>query len=255
LSKLGQQKSKISILPAAELMYLISDNRARLWGAALFILLALPSCATLYGAYYTIVDPELSKRAQETSQAFRREDTTALLTLLAKQRPEAKFEPWLLSSIARGQTEWLKLLLDRGDDANYKFRGKSLLWRAANVGYPDIVEVLISHGARLHETDHGGNTVLMEAANRGHIATMQVLISAGADLNQKSHDGMTALSYAVQSRMDEAVYMLLKAGADPNIPSKRNSLSGWKQATPLSFAKEHRCQRIIELLEKAGARE
>jgi len=242
-------------------MRLFSDKRARVCFVAPCVFLFLSSC----GVFQVALNPGSVKLGQELRQAFERGDTTTFASLLDKvseQSPNAKrpgyvFSYYLETASSTGQADMVKILLDRGADFSHKGfpHGATPLLLAAQGGYPDTVQVLISHGASVQDTDYSGNTALMEAAKAGHIATIQVLISAGANPNHKTADGMTALSYAVQRKRHEAAYVLLKAGADPNVSSRRNSLSGWRQATPLSFAQEYGDKRMIELLEKAGAKE
>jgi hypothetical protein len=241
-------------------MWLIADERARAWLGASLVLFVSSSCVALQVAS----DPEGFKVGGALQAAYRSGDTTAFASLLGRRQAlghNAKGQPgylsgWLKRASREGRTEIVKVLLDAGADVSYKesSHGRTALMLAANTGYPEIVEMLISHGANVADTDSAGNTALMEASGAGRIATIQVLIAAGADVNQKTADGMTALSYAVQEQMDEAVYVLLQAGADPNVSARR--LLG-REAMLLSLAREssNPSRRIIELLERAEARE
>jgi ankyrin repeat protein len=101
-----------------------------------------------------------------------------------------------------------------------------LLLAADNESFvPDeVMDLLLSKGAKINATDSQGNTALMLAAKNGNMAGIAFLIKKGATVDQKNANGETALTLAkrihenkeignaemVQTRV---VDMLMKAGA------------------------------------------
>ena len=84
----------------------------------------------------------------------------------------------------------------------------------------EIVKLLISHGADIHQRNFRGATPLMGAAGAGDIAVVRYLIERGADVNARDNDGYTALVYAEQrrevfepQRREEIIQVLKKAQA------------------------------------------
>ncbi len=66
----------------------------------------------------------------------------------------------------------------------------------AHHGYVETAEILLAHGANIHELNRDGNTPLMIAASKGNIEMMNLLLAKGADVHTKNHDGKTALDLA-----------------------------------------------------------
>ncbi len=93
----------------------------------------------------------------------------------------------------------LELLKHRADpNRTLEENGYTPLINAVLAGYPDVVQALISGGARLDTKDKSGMTALLYAAsfNHGNADTLRVLLKAGADrgIREKSGMGATALA-------------------------------------------------------------
>jgi ankyrin repeat protein len=118
---------------------------------------------------------------------------------------------------------------------HYLYQGDSALHMAAAAYRPEIVELLIAHGADVHARNRHGATPLHYAAdlNRqdpvAQSKTIRSLISAGADPNAMSRLGVTPLHRAVRTRSSTAVTALLNGGAD----ARKKNGSG---STPLHLA-------------------
>lgn len=86
----------------------------------------------------------------------------------------------------------------------------------------EIVKLLISHGADIHQRNFRGATPLMGAAGAGDIAVVRYLIERGADVNARDTDGYTALTYAEErrevfepQRREEIIQLLKTAQSQP----------------------------------------
>src|SRR6185295_20063713 len=119
-----------------------------------------------------------------------------------------------------GNVAAAKLLLDRGAtvDAKEKWGGQTALMWASARRHPEMMELLISHGAAVdarstdrdyqrHVTaegrpkslDSGGFTPLLYAARENCGACVKVLLAHGADINLPDPDGVSPLLLAVMN--------------------------------------------------------
>ena len=112
------------------------------------------------------------------------------------------------------------------------------MWAAAQQ-HPDVVGLLIEHGADVHARSeswsqlmaipphsnpanqqmvpHGANTALLFAARVGDLESARLLVAAGSDLDATDAWGITPTVYAAHSGLREVAAYLLESGADPNI--------------------------------------
>ena len=90
----------------------------------------------------------------------------------------------------------------------------------------EVIEALITHGAKLETTDNEGKTALLTAFNRQYsspsIKVVKILLKHGANVNAKDKRGYVALKYAVNKNYCYLVDMLLAAGADPDLVKKED---------------------------------
>src|SRR5215469_5862446 len=110
-----------------------------------------------------------------------------------------------LVSVIRGDTNLASFLLERGAHMETRFAGRDtpkgstpLMW-AAWWGFPEMVKLLLRHGASLEARDSEGLTALMYAAaakDRGNTEVLEILLAAGADANARTPLGESALSLA-----------------------------------------------------------
>ncbi len=94
--------------------------------------------------------------------------------------------------------------------------GPPLLLASQN-GNPDLVRLLVEHGAEVDQLDSRSKTALIHAAQHGHTEVVSLLIQAGAGVNLASQNGRTALIQASQNGHTNAVKVLLRSGADVSI--------------------------------------
>jgi len=105
---------------------------------------------------------------------------------------------------------------------------EATLFMAALRGHPELVEFLLSRGARAdapgifcEELKVPGARPLHAAAWSGHEDIVSKLISAGADLNVRDSNGWTALHWAAWKNHPDIAEMLLSKGARPDAKNKQ----------------------------------
>ncbi|KAM6262467.1 CARD- and ANK-domain containing inflammasome adapter protein-like [Porphyrio hochstetteri] len=90
---------------------------------------------------------------------------------------------------------------------------ETLLHVAATNGHLNIMEYLISKGAKTDAKDKEGRTPLHRAAEKGHGEAVKVLLRHGAYLYSLDKEGKTPLHLAAQSNHSHILKMLLKEEA------------------------------------------
>lgn len=148
----------------------------------------------------------------------------------------------LMTCVRTGSAEGVAALFDHGANnvnAPEKSHGQTALMWAAAQENPDVVRLLLTHGADVHtrSTSHllpvslGGNagnfrdavmmpqrgvTSLLFAARHGRIENARLLLDAGADVNAAAPNGESALVTAAFSGQGKLAAFLLERGANPN---------------------------------------
>jgi len=128
--------------------------------------------------------------------------------------PPPERENSLVTAISNGDRGWLATLLRAGADANAPHRGTLPLHLAARRGEFDIVDLLMTHGAKIDGRDDTGRTALMISAGTGEAAEMAALIQRGADVAATDKDGNTAAHHALRALRFDHLVRLVRAGAD-----------------------------------------
>ena len=124
-----------------------------------------------------------------------------------------------LVSVIRGDTNLASFLLERGADLETRFEGKdtakrstALMW-AAWWGFPEMVKLLLRHGASIEARNDDGLTALMYAAaakDRGNTEILEILLAAGADAKATNPTGESADSLAQLYGKQRAAEVLRK---------------------------------------------
>jgi ankyrin repeat protein len=152
-----------------------------------------------------------------------------------------------------GDVQTVRLLLEKADSTGQlpevvRAAGPSLAI-AASDGFPDIVELLLAHGADPNQANgtrgHGLNAALLA----GHTDIAKMLIAHGSDLDNRIEPGNVPTAVlAAYSEFDDPliVRMLGDHGADFRATSKLRE-------TALTWAHLRGHPQLIDQLEKAGA--
>ena len=150
-----------------------------------------------------------------------------LLALFHQQREAADVllaaEPELgvLEAAATGRADRLRALLE-ADPESINERtpeGFTPLGVAAFLGGPDVVRVLLEHGADPDDdADNQFGVRPVNAAAASHDReTMRLLLEAGADPNMRQRGGFVPLHEAAHSDDADMAHLLLAHGADRSI--------------------------------------
>lgn len=176
------------------------------------------------------LNQELSQGADVNAETLLGE--TALIYAIEACKPEAAqalikdgaktdfmtklgYSPLILAS-SQGCTEIVRLLLEAKVEVHRqdnKQRYNALL-KAVEYNHIDIVELLLSRGAKVNYSNTFGVTPLMVAAQKGHQAIVELLLSKKADVNAKTLIDYTPLFYALEFNQPEIAILLLDAGAN-----------------------------------------
>jgi hypothetical protein len=180
-----------------------------------------------------------------------KEATKATPTPKPAESPEPMPRPLrtadLISAARGGNTETVKMLLAKGQDANTKdSQGYPILILAAMNGYSETVSALLDEGADIHAKGNHDSTALTLSAMGGHDETVKLLIDRGADINAKDDMGWPALIIATLQGRSKTVRLLLENGADIDAKDCKNN-------TAIYYASRDRRDEIYKLLRDRGA--
>lgn len=119
---------------------------------------------------------------------------------------------------------------------------------------PQLVEIMLGHGAKVNAQYWIGWTPLMDAMASEKLKTISILLRHKANVNAADREGFTALFMAViradqgnETIAKDIVPLLLEYGADPNFSENGNS-------TALQLAQEAKRPDLVALLRQYGAK-
>jgi ankyrin repeat protein len=129
----------------------------------------------------------------------------------------------------------------KGAKAHVKNSFTSPIQTAAELGRFDLMEILISHGAKVNTKTI--SSPLHEAVRNEHKTVISYLIENGAKTDMQDGNMNTALHIAAEKNNAEIVQLLLKHGVPVNALNKRGN-------TALDSCKDNECRGLLLL---AGA--
>ncbi|KNC23116.1 hypothetical protein FF38_13744 [Lucilia cuprina] len=103
----------------------------------------------------------------------------------------------LVWSIKNGELDQVQSLIrEKSIDINSELNGRYPLHYAADYGQYDVLDYLISIGAKVNVTDKHEITPLLAAIWEGHTKCVQLLLEKGADKEGKTPDGSKYIDVA-----------------------------------------------------------
>lgn len=125
-------------------------------------------------------------------------------------------------------------------------RRSSVATLAVEYGNPDLVALLLGHGAAIDSMDFLGDPLLFSAAYEGRAAIVRLLLDRGAKMEGTGYHG-TILMHAVHGKNTEIIKIFTDCGADVNAADK------WG-FTPLMTAAREGDTGVAKALLALGAR-
>lgn len=161
----------------------------------------------------------------------------------------------LIAAAGSGNLDLANVLITSGADVNSHVRGDGTpLLVAIQNNDIEMARLLIDAGADIHTKVKGDGTALIKAASVGSIALTSLLVELGADVNEFLLGEETPLINAAQNNASEVAEYLIANGADVNLAVKTGDMAPYDvYRSPLSEAKKHQHQAMIELLQVHGA--
>lgn len=140
-------------------------------------------------------------------------------------------------AIGSGQVETLKLLLERGMDAQAGIA--TAAWETRE----DILDLLLARGGRIDAVREHGKPLLNELIRWGQFKQARLLLARGASPNLPDERGWTSIHQAVSRGNVKMLHDLMLQRGD----AKRADLAG---QTPVEMARAAGRRDLLELLEK-----
>lgn len=198
------------------------------------------------GGAITFVGPE-----HPFVKAAQQDDLETLASLISgtdvNMRDKRSDTTALEHAVRNANREMVQLLLSAGAKANARdSSGQTVLMMLDGDATSDLVWDLINAGAKVNLKDEGGSTALMEAASADNLDAVKTLLDVGADLDTKSKQGRTALMLAASEGNVNIVRALILAGADLTATDK-------DRKDALAYATEGNHKAVVRLLKSKGA--
>lgn len=156
----------------------------------------------------------------------------------------------LIKAAGACQSKVARYLIKKGADVNAVnnvYRASALSVAAGKCDDPRVIRILLDNGADVTLRNKDGDTPLLVAAKFGKQKTVEMLLQAGAKIDEQNQ-GYTALMIASRKGYRDLVHFLIEKHANLDLKNDAGK-------TALSLAREYGQAEIVELLEKAGARE
>ncbi|XP_037126110.1 ankyrin repeat and SOCS box protein 14 isoform X4 [Syngnathus acus] len=153
-----------------------------------------------------------------------------------------------------GHLNVMEHLLQKGANVECQSESGSILFDAAASGNPDVISLLLDHGADPNSPFYSGHLPIHHAAYHGHILALQRLIPV-TKLCAIKESGMSPLHSAAAGGHAHCLELLLKADFDPNQmlhPRVRRNYDDERKSA-LFFSVSNNDLQCTRLLLQAGA--
>ena len=135
----------------------------------------------------------------------------------------------LLTAVNRNDSAGVQHALKNGANVNRNRAGihyGSPLFNACNLGYDEIVRILLDAGADIRWRNKGNWSSLLTACSNGRLSIVEMLLNHDKDLlNNGGRYGETPLKAAIEYRRTGIVHFLLDRGANALAITKRDGLT------------------------------
>ncbi|MCJ1461419.1 hypothetical protein MMC07_000016 [Pseudocyphellaria aurata] len=160
---------------------------------------------------------------------------------------DVKFGSALRAASKSGSESVVRLLLDKGADANVAGGQYSNALQAASAsGSESVVQLLLDKGADVNSTGGKFGSALQAASKSGSESLVQLLLNEGADVNVAGGKYGSALQAASKSCSESVVQLLLNKGTEVNV-------AGGKFGSALQAASKFGSESVVRLLLDKGA--
>lgn len=172
---------------------------------------------------------------------------SALVAMLLKHGAQ-KESVAVLRTVKNGSLRAAHNLIDHGFDitGQYLVEKRTLSHWAAEKGYVEVMEKLLTNDIPSNIKDRYGNTPLHLVVRKGHSAVLSLLLDRDADIAAKNIVGRTALHFASKMNHPKAVSTLLAHGSNAHT----KDLEGW---TPLQLAQFSQHDNIVNHMSPSGS--
>jgi ankyrin repeat protein len=161
----------------------------------------------------------------------------------------------LIAAAYGNRLDVARILVEAGADVNAKDETQQSAYLISTSEVDDdprLLELTLRNGANVHSLDSYNGTGLIRAAERGHVRIVERLLRTDIEVNHVNNLGWTALLEAIilgdgGRRHTEVVRLLVGSGADVN-------LADGEGVTPLEHARQRGYEKIVRILQSAGAR-
>ena len=134
------------------------------------------------------------------SESYRAAEAIAAAEGLEVDAANEVGETALMIAAIKGQTDWVKRLLERGAQVNKT--GWTALHYAASGPNPEIVRMLIERGADIEAESPNRSTALMMAAGYGPEDSVNLLLARSADPKRQNDRKLNAVDFARRAQRD-----------------------------------------------------
>lgn len=137
----------------------------------------------------------------------------------------------LHAAVETGNIEIVQFLLSHGAKPNIRdARKRTPLMMLDDDATPELFQLLLSYGAKPNLVDKAGNNLLHHFAEFDRPEIMRMMTEYGLSINAANKEGTTALMIAAENRNADTVRVLLESGADVNRLNGQNE-SAWDLAS------------------------
>ena len=184
-------------------------------------------------------------------QAAQQDDLETVAALIAgrdvNQRDEQSETTALEHAVRNANREMVQLLISAGAKVNAKNdSGETVLMMIDGEATSDLIWDLINAGADVNAKDDNEDTALINVANVDNLEAVKALIEAGAKINDQNKSGVSALMRAASEGYVNIVRALVIAGADINAVDEDGE-------NALSLALENAHPAVVRYLKSRGA--